>query len=117
MMRKDYFFFIQDILNCMEKIENYTAKMTYSDFVANSLVFDAVIRNLEIIGEAAKNVPEEIRNRYPQVPWRSMIGLRNILIHEYFGVDNEIVWEIIKTDLPAIKPILLNMLKILKDKK
>ena len=63
-----------------------------------------MIRNLEIIREAAKNIPEEIGNKYNKIPWRKMIGLRNILIHEYFGVDELIVWEIIKTGLPQVKP-------------
>jgi uncharacterized protein with HEPN domain len=76
------------------------------------MLIDAVIRNLEIIGEAARNVPEEIKNNYNEIPWKKMIGLRNMLIHEYFGVDESIVWERIKTNLPEVKP---NILKAIQE--
>jgi uncharacterized protein with HEPN domain len=71
------------------------------------MLIDAVIRNLEIIGEAARNVTDEVRNKYPEIPWRNMIGLRNILIHQYFGVDESIVWEVIKINLAEARPNIL----------
>jgi len=114
MTERNYVMYIEDIINCIEKIERYVGELSYQNFVKNSLVFDATIRNLEVIGEASKNISEEIINQYPEVPWKSMIGLRNILIHEYFGIDPEIIWEIIKTDLPKTKPFILQILRELK---
>jgi|CZCB01.1.fsa_nt_gi uncharacterized protein with HEPN domain len=115
MINRNYIMYLEDIIHCIEKIEQYTEKLSYEEFTKNSLVIDAVIRNLEVIGEATRNVPEEITQHYPDVPWKSMIGLRNILIHEYFGVDLEIVWEIIKYDLPNTKPLVSHVLEKLKE--
>ena len=114
MIKRNYVMYLEDIISCMEKIELYVGELSYEDFTKNSLVFDAVIRNLEVIGEASKSIPEERVSNYPDISWRSMIGLRNILIHEYFGVDSEIVWEIIKSDLPRTKPLIIQMLNELK---
>jgi uncharacterized protein with HEPN domain len=96
--------YIIDILEAINKIEVYTKGIDFDSFCCNQMMFDAVIRNLEIIGEAAKNLPEEIKAKYTEIPWRQMIGVRNLLIHEYFGIDNLIIWEIIKTNIPEIKP-------------
>jgi uncharacterized protein with HEPN domain len=106
--------YLEDIIDCMEKIEQYVGNSSYQDFIKSSLVFDAVIRNLEVIGEASKSIPEEIADSYPDISWKSMIVLRNILIHEYFGVDSEIVWEIIKSDLPKTKPFIIQILNELR---
>jgi len=111
MIKRNYRMYLEDILEYMGRIESYTKDITREEFLQNQILLDAVIRNLEVIGEAARNVPKRIRNNYPEISWRSMIGLRNILIHEYFGVDAEIVWEIIKKDLPPIKPILQKILE------
>ena len=96
--------YVQDMLECIEKIESYRAGVTADELAANSMLQDAVVRRLEIIGEAAKHVPQEVRARYPDVPWRTMAGLRDVLIHEYFGVILERVWEVITIDLPTVKP-------------
>ena len=82
---RDYAVFLADIVEAMTKIQRYTEDLTFNDFTANDLVADAVARNLEVIGEASRNVPEEIKNRHPEIPWSRMIGLRNLVIHEYFG--------------------------------
>ncbi len=79
-------------------------------FTENTMAVDAVIRNLEIIGEAAKNIPEDIRNQYTEILWRRMVGLMNILIHDYFGVDLSIVWRIITKDLPETKQLIVKIL-------
>ncbi|EGL84288.1 protein of unknown function DUF86 [Caldalkalibacillus thermarum TA2.A1] len=110
-MTKKYIMFLEDILKCIDKIEEYTKGMDFEKFRNNQLVIDAVIRNLEVIGEASKYVPDEIRESYPSVPWKSMIGLRNILIHEYFGIDEEIVWEIVSSDLKKIKPVIEEIIR------
>lgn len=92
MSRRNAGIYLDDILQAISKIYTYTDGMDYAAFVANSLVIDAVIRNLEIIGEASKNLPDEIKDQYPEVPWLQITGMRNKVIHEYFGVDPEIVW-------------------------
>ncbi len=85
--------------------------MNYETFSENKLVVDAVVRNLEIIGEASKNMPLEIRKLYPEIPWSRMLGLRNIAIHEYFGVDLSIIWQIVTKNIPETKPKIEKMLK------
>ncbi len=94
---------IEDILESINKIERYIENLKYKDFEKNELVIDAVIRNLEIIGEASKNISDDIRNEYKNIPWKRMIGLRNITTHEYFGIDLSIIWEIITVNLPETK--------------
>lgn len=111
MRKKTCLIFLQDILDSINKIQAYIHEMTFDEFAGNSLVFDAVVRNLEIIGEAARNIPEELKVEYSDIEWKRMIGLRNIMIHEYFGIDINIVWEIIKKNIPATKPKLEEMMK------
>lgn len=87
--------YLNDILESIEKILEYTEGIDFDEFCENSMVFDAVIRNFEIIGEAARNIPDNLRSKYPHIPWADMVGMRNILIHGYFGVDYSIVWNTI----------------------
>lgn len=110
-MRRTYKLFVEDILEATEKIKRYTRGLTYETFVKNEMVVDAVIRNLEMIGEASRNIPEDVREEYPDIPWRRMIGLRNIVVHEYFGVDLGIVWKIATSNLPETKAKIAAMLK------
>ena len=91
----------------MDKIKEYNENMTVSEFKKNDLVKDTVIGNFEIIGESSNNIPLPIQQDYPQIPWRQMIALRNFLIHEYFGVDINTVWETAHTHLPVLKQQLL----------
>lgn len=103
-------FFLQDILECIEKIIKYSKDLSYNDFKENSLVIDAVTRNFEIIGEAAKYIPESLKEKYPTLPLKEMVGMRNILIHDYLGVDYQSVWQTIEEDLPFAKNIIEKIL-------
>ena len=108
--------FLNDILQSINKINEYTQNMRYDEFINDEKTKDAVVRNLEIIGEATKNIPDEIKKKYPEVNWKSVAGMRDKLIHEYFGVDPKIVWETIKSDLPEIEPKIKYILKEVKIK-
>ena len=91
------------IIEAIEKINKYTKNETYESFMKNNMAFDAVMRELQVIGEAASNIKEEFQEQYAYIPWGKMIGMRNKLIHEYFGVDEEVVWRTCKEDLPELK--------------
>ena len=101
---------IEDILEAIDNIEHYVAGLDFDAFDADRKTVDAVERNLEIIGEATANLPDEVLARWPEVPWRYMKGVRNLLAHEYFGVDVGIIWQTIQEDLPAITPLLHKVL-------
>ena len=101
-MTRDERLYLNDILESIEKIQQYTADLSFEEFVANSMAVDAVVRNLEIIGEAASHIPDDILSTYSEVPWFEMKGMRNIMAHEYFRVDLKIVWMTIRKSLPAL---------------
>lgn len=102
-MSRDWRIFLDDILECCRRVRTYTAGMDQSAFVANQLVYDAVLRNLEMIGEAAKRIPAEIRQKTPQIEWAKMAGMRDWLVHAYFHVNPDIVWDVISNKLPELE--------------
>lgn len=91
------------ILEAIHEIATYTETIDLNEFKNNSLIRFATIKQIEIISEASKNLTEETKNKYPEIEWRQISGLRNILIHEYFGIDSDLIWQIIKTDIPDLK--------------
>ena len=99
---RDYKLYIQDILDSIKKIQTYTKGVSKDKFTKNSLIVDAVARNLEIIGEASKRVPSDIKKQIPDIPWKKIVGLRNMLIHEYSGIDKEIIWDILENKLDVL---------------
>ena len=100
---RDIKLYLADIKDSAARIEEYVAGMSLEDFRADRKTIDAVVRNFEIIGEASRNVPEDWRNRYPDLDWKAMAGMRNYLAHEYFGISLEIIWKTIKERLPELR--------------
>lgn len=109
MSDRDYRLFVKDILDSITKIQKYLEGVSYDRFVEDEKTIDAVVRNFEIIGEAANNLPQDIKNKCSDIPWREVIGMRNKIIHEYFGVDTDIVWETAFKFLPSVKSTLENL--------
>jgi uncharacterized protein with HEPN domain len=100
-MSRDWRLFLRDMLESAGKIRRYAEGLSLESFRQNDLVYDAVLRNLEIIGEAAKSIPPEVRDRYPEVDWRGMAGLRDLLAHAYFALSDRTLWDIIQTKVPG----------------
>jgi uncharacterized protein with HEPN domain len=97
-------FYLDDIIGFAEKVIIYTSGLNQAEFVANQLYYDATLHNLELIGEAATHIPDNIRIANAQIPWRLMIATRNRLIHGYLGIDNDTLWSIIQDDIPTLLP-------------
>ena len=95
--------YINDILTSITKIQNIAKGKDQDYFVENAIIFDGIILNLQIIGESTKNIPTPIREKYPQIEWKSIIGLRNIIAHTYFTIDPDIIWDIVQTELDPLK--------------
>ncbi len=111
MSKRDYRLLLEDILEAIDKIKTYTKGLSYEQFVDDIKTLDAVIRNFEIIGEAAHNIPEAVKDKYHEIDWHKIVGIRNRIIHEYFGVDYKILWRIISNNLDELKENIENILK------
>ncbi|MBI5757206.1 MAG: DUF86 domain-containing protein [Planctomycetales bacterium] len=103
MSRRDPQILLDDIRRAIDKIERYITGMDHDQFLSDEKTIDAVVRNLEIIGEAVRQVPDAFRQSRPEVPWAQIAGLRNRIVHDYFGLDLEIIWQVLESDLPNLK--------------
>lgn len=108
-MPREWHLFARDMAEACEKVQRYCKGMDEHDFFANELVHDAVLRNLTIIGEAASKVPAEIQQQYDEVEWRKIVAFRNVAMHEYFGLDRDIVWDVISRKVPELSASLANI--------
>ena len=110
-MPRDSRIYLEDIIEATRKITAYTSGLTKVAFLGDEKTLDAVVRNLEVIGEAVKKLPEDLRAKHTALEWKKIAGLRDILIHEYFGLDAEIVWDIVQNKIPALDQEVRKMMK------
>lgn len=111
MSKRDWKLYVEDVLECIKKVEKYTGDMDFTLFKKDDKTVDAVIKNLETIGEAAGHIPDDIKARHKDIPWKEIVGLRNRIVHGYFNIDLKIIWGVIKQELPTLKIQLENILK------
>lgn len=109
--KRVYLDFLRDLLEHAEKATEFIAAMTADDFLRDEKTVFAVIRALEVVGEAAKKIPDDVRERYPAVPWREMSGLRDKLIHDYFGVNPGVIWKTVTDDVPKLIPLIFKVIE------
>jgi len=104
MPKRDVGVLLEDILSAIDKISRFITGVELKKFIKDEKTVDAVVRNLEIIGEAARQIPSEFASQHPEIPWPHIIGLRNRIVHDYAGIDLELIWEIINNDLKSLRP-------------
>jgi len=115
MRRRDYRDYLQDILDSINDVESFVRGMGFEEFKRDRKTINAVVRSIEVFGEASKRIPRSLKAKYKGVPWREMAGMRDKLFHEYFGVDVEILWKTAKDNIPPLKQVIQNMLKGLEE--
>ncbi len=103
MKKRDIRDYLQDIADAIKDIEDFTQNLSYAQFVKDKKTVNAVIRSIEIVGEASKQLPESLKTKYCKVPWKEIAGMRDKLIHAYFGMDTETIWQTAKTNIPSLK--------------
>ena len=113
-MSRNITIYIKDIVQNMRDAEEFIQGIDYKRFEADKKTFNAVVRAIEVIGEAAKHVPESVRSKYPALPWKEMAGMRDKVIHFYFGINRELVWLVVKERIPSIRPLLEQILRDLE---
>ncbi len=111
MPHRDWRFRIEDMLEAIARIQRHSKGLQFEGFLKDELVVDAVLRNLAVLGEASRHIPESIVAKSPEIPWASIRGMRNVLVHDYFGVDLASVWETVRNDLPPLVPLLRKLLQ------
>jgi uncharacterized protein with HEPN domain len=115
-MKREFLDYIEDIARAISNVASFTEGMSYEDFVKDNKTNYAVVRALEIIGEAVRKVPLSVRNRYPEIPWKEMAGMRDKLIHEYFGVNPRTVWDTVQKDIPPLESFFQRILEDFQEK-
>jgi len=115
MIKRVYTDYVQDILDSINDIENFIKGMNFNDFKNDRKTINAVIRSIEVIGEASKKIPKSIRERHPDIPWKKIAGMRDKLIHEYFGIDLEILWKVAKEEIKKLEPGIKQILSGLQE--
>lgn len=111
-MQREWRFYLDDMIGFAEKVLVYSEGFDQAGFVNSGLNYDATVRNLELIGEAATHVPDSIRSAHPEIPWRLIVATRNRLIHGYLGIDNDTLWSIVQMDVPSLLPHLRHLRKV-----
>ena len=114
MKKREFGDYIQDILDSIDAIEEFIKEMKFEDFARDRKTIFAVTRAIEIIGEATKHIPKAVANKYPEIPWKDMAGMRDKVIHEYFGVDLKVVWKTVNEHIPELKPLIQKVLEDLE---
>jgi uncharacterized protein with HEPN domain len=113
-MKRDYSVYLRDILQSFRNASQFVEELSYEKFITDRKTVSAVIRELEIVGEATKQIPTSIKKKYPNIPWSDMAGMRDKLIHFYFGVDMEIIWKTVKVRIPELEPLIQDVLRDLE---
>ena len=111
MKKRDATDYLKDILEAIDDVETFIGNLTYDEFIKDRKTLNAVVRSIEVIGEAAKNIPQTLRVKYEELPWREITGMRDKLIHGYFGIDTETIYKAAKEDIPPLKSLIQKMTK------